>query len=81
MASGESVRGAMAEEMVRAAPEAHVANMRKAKRKGKIFIDYFRNDYTATAIADYSVGPGRAPCCRPTRLERAEEPNLPASSR
>ena len=29
--------------------------MSKAKRTGKIFIDYFRNDYTATAIADYSV--------------------------
>jgi bifunctional non-homologous end joining protein LigD len=29
--------------------------MSKAKRAGKIFVDYFRNDYTATAIADYSV--------------------------
>ena len=24
-------------------------------RRGKIFIDFFRNDYTATAIADYGV--------------------------
>jgi bifunctional non-homologous end joining protein LigD len=29
--------------------------MTKAKRTGKIFIDYFRNDYTATAITDYGV--------------------------
>jgi bifunctional non-homologous end joining protein LigD len=41
--------------MVAAAPEAYVATMSKAKRTGKIFVDYFRNDYTATAIADYSV--------------------------
>jgi len=45
----------IAGEMVAAAPEAYVATMSKAKRTGKIFIDYFRNDYTATAIADYAV--------------------------
>lgn len=45
----------LAHEMVTAAPEAYVATMSKAKRSGKIFIDVFRNDYTATAIADYSV--------------------------
>jgi bifunctional non-homologous end joining protein LigD len=36
-------------------PAAYVATMTKAKRNGKIFIDFFRNDYTATAIADYAV--------------------------
>ena len=41
--------------MVAATPEAYVATMSKAKRTGRIFIDYFRNDYTATAIADYAV--------------------------
>jgi len=45
----------LAEEMVAAAPDAYIATMSKAKRTGKIFVDYFRNDYTATAIADYSV--------------------------
>jgi bifunctional non-homologous end joining protein LigD len=45
----------VADEMVAAAPEAYVATMSKAKRTGRIFIDYFRNDYTATAIADYAV--------------------------
>jgi bifunctional non-homologous end joining protein LigD len=47
--------GSVADEMVAATPEAYIATMSKAKRTGKIFIDYFRNDYTATAIADYSV--------------------------
>jgi bifunctional non-homologous end joining protein LigD len=47
--------GAVAEEMVAAAPEAYVATMSKAKRTGRIFLDYFRNDATATAIADHAV--------------------------
>lgn len=51
----KSLGAAIAREMVDAAPEAYVATMTKSKRTGKIFIDYFRNDYTATAIADYSV--------------------------
>nr|MDP9115124.1 non-homologous end-joining DNA ligase [Acidobacteriota bacterium] len=46
---------AVANEMVSATPEAYIATMSKAKRTGKIFIDHFRNDYTATAIADYGV--------------------------
>jgi bifunctional non-homologous end joining protein LigD len=46
---------ALADEMVAAAPQAYIASMSKAKRSSKIFIDYFRNDYTATAIADYAV--------------------------
>lgn len=46
---------ALAHEMVEAAPSAYVATMTKAKRNGKIFIDFFRNAYTATAIADYAV--------------------------
>jgi bifunctional non-homologous end joining protein LigD len=41
--------------MVQALPSVYVATMSKAKRRGKIFLDYFRNDYTATAIADYAV--------------------------
>ena len=54
----ESVKAfaaALAHEMVAAVPSAYVATMTKAKRNGKIFIDFFRNDYTATAIADYAV--------------------------
>jgi len=46
---------AVAERMVADEPDRYVATMRKAKRKGKVFIDFFRNDRTATAIAPYSM--------------------------
>ncbi|PWW03554.1 ATP-dependent DNA ligase LigD phosphoesterase module /ATP-dependent DNA ligase LigD polymerase module [Hoeflea marina] len=36
-------------------PERYVATMSKAKRKGKIFIDWLRNDRGSTAVAPYSV--------------------------
>ena len=51
----KSFAAAVANEMVDSVPEAYIATMSKAKRAGKIFVDYFRNDYTATAIADYAV--------------------------
>lgn len=37
------------------APDQFLANMSKAARKGKIFIDYLRNDRGSTAIAPYST--------------------------
>ncbi|MGQ3889746.1 DNA ligase D [Legionella sp. CNM-1927-20] len=36
-------------------PEAYVSKMTKAKRRGKIFIDYLRNQRSATAISAYST--------------------------
>ena len=44
-----------AETFVREAPELYTANMSKAKRRGKIFIDYLRNARGATAVAAYST--------------------------
>ncbi len=46
---------AFADSMVSDNPNKYIANMSKAKRKGKIFIDYLRNDLTSTAIACYSA--------------------------
>lgn len=57
-------------------PDRYVANMRKALRKGKIFIDYLRNKRGATSIASYSTRsrPG-APVAAPlawSELDRVE---------
>jgi bifunctional non-homologous end joining protein LigD len=45
----------LAQTMVREAPDRYVATITKSKRIGKILIDFFRNDYTATGIAGYSL--------------------------
>jgi len=44
-----------AEALALAEPERFVATMSKAKRKGKIFIDYLRNQRGSTAILPYSA--------------------------
>ena len=44
-----------AEAMSIAEPDRFVANMSKAKRVGKIFIDYLRNQRGATAVLPYSA--------------------------
>ena len=50
----EFARG-FAEIMEREIPGAYVATMSKKKRSGKIFVDFFRNDFSATAIAPFSL--------------------------
>ncbi|MBA2352386.1 MAG: DNA ligase D [Burkholderiales bacterium] len=46
---------AVAEYLVRGAPEKFTSKLPKAQRKGKIYIDYLRNGEGATAIAAYST--------------------------
>ncbi len=46
---------AVADEMVREAPDLYLTTISKAKRKGKILIDTFRNTRGATWVAAYST--------------------------
>ena len=45
---------AIASGLAKHAPDHFVANMRKALRKGKVFLDYLRNQRGSTAVASYS---------------------------
>jgi bifunctional non-homologous end joining protein LigD len=47
--------GRIAEALVHRSPDKYVATQSKAKRKGKIYLDYLRNARGATFIAPYST--------------------------
>lgn len=51
----KSFAEALALELVSRNPSRYIANMSKKLRKNKIFIDYLRNGYGATAVAPYSL--------------------------
>jgi bifunctional non-homologous end joining protein LigD len=46
---------AVAVQLAKVDPQEYVATASKAKRKGRIFVDYLRNGRGATAVAPYSV--------------------------
>ena len=46
---------ALAEAMAAESPELYVATIAKSKRRGKILVDYLRNQRGATAVAPYST--------------------------
>jgi bifunctional non-homologous end joining protein LigD len=71
---------AMAEAMARDMPDRYVATISKAKRKGRILIDYLRNQRGATAVAAYSTrARPRAPVSTPVGWEELGPGLGPAS--
>jgi bifunctional non-homologous end joining protein LigD len=57
-------------------PDQYIASASKAKRKGKIYVDYLRNQRGATAIASYSTRAREgAPVATPIRWDELA-PNL-----
>jgi bifunctional non-homologous end joining protein LigD len=63
----------IADALVKAEPARYIATMTKQKRKGKIFIDYFRNGPGATSVCVYSTRarPG-APVALPLAWEELQ---------
>jgi bifunctional non-homologous end joining protein LigD len=51
----ETFTGTLARTLARAEPERYIATASKARRKGRIYIDWLRNKRSATAIVPYSL--------------------------
>lgn len=78
----------LAVKLANAAPNRYVATASKARRKGRIFIDWLRNERGATAIAPYSLrARENAPLAVPVgwdelkRVEHSHQYNLANISR
>lgn len=65
---------AVARRMAADDPEGFTANMSKRKRQGRIFVDYLRNAWNATAIAEYSTRAlSGAPVAVPIRWDEVDD--------
>ncbi|WP_437682649.1 DNA ligase D [Sorangium sp. So ce131] len=71
---------AVADALVRYDPARYIATLSKAKRTGKVFIDYLRNGRGATAVAPYSTRarPGAA-VATPIAWDELDAPLDPAA--
>jgi len=78
---------AFAEKVAHEEPDRFTANIRKVSRKGRMFVDYLRNERGATAIAPFSTRSREgAPCAVPLSweelpgLDRANGFSLPEAA-
>ena len=63
----------LGEEMEREAPDRYITDMAKAKRKGKIFLDFARNHPGITFVAPYSLrGRANAPVATPLEWDELD---------
>ncbi|HEX6316130.1 MAG TPA: DNA ligase D [Gemmatimonadaceae bacterium] len=80
-ATWDEVKGfseALARQFVRAAPDQFTATVTKSKRKGRILIDYLRNDPESTAIASWSTrARAGAPIAAPLAWEEIDGAERP----
>jgi bifunctional non-homologous end joining protein LigD len=62
-------------------PERLTVEIRKAKRQGRLFLDYLRNAYSQNSVAPYGVRakPG-APVATPIDWDELSDPNLHSQS-
>jgi bifunctional non-homologous end joining protein LigD len=69
--TAKTFSGRIAARIAADSPKLYLAKMTKALRKGRIFIDYFRNSREATSIAPYSTrARAGAPVSTPLTWER-----------
>src|SRR5262249_25945480 len=54
-AEAKAFAQSLAQAVAKASPDRYIASMAKSARRGRIFIDYLRNDRGSTAVGAYST--------------------------